>query len=108
MHYPHTQSLYAQSKAEAKKCIDFASSEINIVTLRPTFMIGANDTKPSSGKLILAALNKKIAFYPLSGKNVVAVNDVVHGIDKAFSLKESGLKLILANENLTYKALSRK
>jgi len=108
MCYPHTQSLYAKSKAEAKKCIDVASSEINIVTLIPTFMIGANDTKPSSGKIILAVLNKKIAFYPSGGKNVVAVNDVVHGIVKAFSLKESGLKLILANKNLTYKALFKK
>ena len=108
MRYPHTQSLYAQSKAEAQKCIDDASSKINIVTLSPTFMIGANDTKPSSGKLILAVLNKKIAFYPSGGKNIVAVNDVVHGIIKAFSLKESGHKLILANENLTYKTLFKK
>ena len=108
MRYPHSQSLYAQSKAEAQKCIDVASSKINIVTLSPTFMIGANDIKPSSGKLILAVLNKKIAFYPLGGKNVVAVNDVVHGIIKAFSLKESGHKLILANENLIYKTLFKK
>mgnify|MGYP000689706787 CR=1 FL=1 len=108
MRYPHTQSLYAQSKAEAQKCIDDASSKINIATLSPTFMIGANDTKPSSGKLILAVLNKKIAFYPSGGKNVVAVNDVVHGIIKAFRLKESGRKLILANENLTYKTLFKK
>ncbi|MDB9779264.1 NAD-dependent epimerase/dehydratase family protein [Flavobacteriaceae bacterium] len=108
MRYPHTQSLYAQSKAEAQKCIDTASSKINTVTLSPTFMIGANDTKPSSGKLILAVLNKKVAFYPSGGKNVVAVNDVVHGIIRAFSLKESGHKLILANENLSYKTLFKK
>ena len=108
MRYPHTQSLYAQCKAEAQKCIDTASSKINTVTLSPTFMVGANDTKPSSGKLILAVLNKKVAFYPSGGKNVVAVNDVVHGIIRAFSLKESGHKLILANENLSYKTLFKK
>ena len=108
MRYPHTQSLYAQSKAEAQRHIDAASSTINTVTLSPTFMLGANDTKPSSGQLILAVLNKNIAFYPSGGKNVVAVNDVVHGIIKAFDLKKSGLKLIVANENLPYKILFKK
>ncbi len=38
----------------------------------------------------------------------MAVNDVVHGIIRTFSLKESGHKLILAHDNLSYKTLFKK
>lgn len=108
MKYPFTKSLYAISKKQAQDVIDQASSKLNITTISPTFMIGAYDTKPSSGKLILSVLNKRIAFYPLGGKSFIYVQDVVIAILKALKLKETGQKYILCNENMSYKDFFKK
>ncbi|NOU45675.1 MAG: NAD-dependent epimerase/dehydratase family protein [Bacteroidales bacterium] len=108
MKSPFTKSLYALSKNQAQRIIDKAATRLNITTISPTFMLGANDTKPSSGRIILMALNKRFVFYPSGGKNFVHVSDVADAIIKALSLKQSGQKYILANENLSYKDFFRK
>jgi len=108
MKYPFTKSLYALSKNQAQEIIDEAASKLNITTISPTFMLGPFDSKPSSGRIILLALNKRFVFYPSGGKNFVHVNDVVKAIIKAFDLHESGQKYIIANENLSYKKFFEK
>ncbi|MBT8194988.1 MAG: NAD-dependent epimerase/dehydratase family protein [Bacteroidia bacterium] len=108
MKSPFTKSLYALSKYQAQEFIDKAASQLNITTISPTFMIGAYDTKPSSGRVILRALNKNFIFYPSGGKNFIHVSDVAISIMKAFDLKQSGEKFILGNENLSYKEFYKK
>nr|WP_321451818.1 NAD-dependent epimerase/dehydratase family protein [uncultured Carboxylicivirga sp.] len=103
MRYPFTNMLYVISKKQAQELIDKASAHLNITTISPTFMLGAYDTKPSSGKIILMALNKRWVFYPSGGKCFIHAKDVARAIVKAFDLKLSGQKYILANENLSYK-----
>lgn len=108
MKSPFTKSLYALSKNQAQKIVDKAVIQLNITTLSPTFMIGAYDSKPSSGRIILMALNKRFVFYPSGGKNFVHVSDVANAIIKAFDLNQSGQKYILANENISYKDFYQK
>ncbi|TRX71449.1 NAD-dependent epimerase/dehydratase family protein [Carboxylicivirga sp. M1479] len=108
MKHPFTKSLYAMSKKQAQDMVDKASSQLNITSISPTFMLGSYDTKPSSGRIILMALNKRFVFYPSGGKNFVHVCDVAKAIIKAFDIKASGQKFILANENLSYKAFYKK
>lgn len=108
MKYPFTKSFYALSKNKAQGIIDNASGGLNITTISPTFMIGPYDVKPSSGKLIIAALDKKIVFYPSGGKNFVHVKDVVQAVINGFDIRESGSKFIIANENLSYKTFFSK
>lgn len=108
MKFPFTKSLYALSKNKAQDIIDNAALQLNITTISPTLMIGAYDTKPSSGRIILRALNKRIVFYPSGGKNFIHVSDVAKAIIKAFDLKQSGQKFILANENISYKDFYKK
>lgn len=103
MKEPYLSALYALSKLEAQELIDSSSDSIDIVTISPTFMLGAYDSKPSSGKIILMAMNKKILFYPLGGKNFVHVNDVAKGIVKALKTGIRGECYIFANENISYK-----
>ena len=103
MRSPFTKSLYALSKNQAQIIIDKAVAQLNITTISPTFMIGAYDSKPSSGRIILMALDKRFVVYPSGGKNFVHVSDVANAIIKAFELKQSGQKYILANENISYK-----
>ncbi|MFA5418946.1 MAG: NAD-dependent epimerase/dehydratase family protein [Bacteroidales bacterium] len=100
---PFTKSHYAISKVRAQEIVDQSCSEVNIVTISPTFMIGAYDAKPSSGKIILMAAGKKILFYPPGGKNFVHVKDVAKASIRALTIGASGEKYLLANANLTFK-----
>lgn len=100
--YPATESLYALSKLKAQKLINTASKEINVVSVCPTFMIGAYDAKPSSGKIILMA-QKKVVFYPPGGKNFVHVKDVANGVVNALEFGKNGEIYIISNENMSYK-----
>ncbi len=97
------QSYYTKSKIETEKYLIRNKHKIETIIVNPTFMLGAYDSKPSSGKIILMGLNKKIVFYPPGGKNFVHVKDVATGIIKAINKGVSGEKYLLANENLSYK-----
>lgn len=99
---PFNQLFYAKSKAKAEKYLQQTASDIKVFILNPTFMIGAYDSKPSSGKIILMALNKPIVFYPPGGKNFVHVKDVAQAILNCFSCANSGERYLIAGENLSY------
>ena len=99
----YSSSFYAQSKLEAENYLLEHHDKMDVVILNPTFMLGAYDTKPSSGKIILMGWRKFFVFYPSGGKNFVHVKDVVYGIIRAFSHGENGERYLLANENMSYK-----
>jgi nucleoside-diphosphate-sugar epimerase len=101
--YPFTRSYYAQSKLEAENYLLQQDEKTKVIIVNPTFMIGAYDRKPSSGKIIFWAWKKKLVFYPKGGKNFVHAEDVAEGIIKATENGKNGEKYLLANENLTYK-----
>jgi dihydroflavonol-4-reductase len=103
MKYPFTKSLYALSKKAAQDIVDNASLELNIATVCPAFMLGAYDVKPGSGRIVKRALGKRVVFYPPGGKSFVHVRDVALSIVKAFDIKDSGEKVLLSNENMTYR-----
>jgi len=101
---PFTGCLYALSKIKAGELIDTAVSEgMDIVTISPTFMIGPYDYKPSSGRIINMALNKKVVFYPPGGKNFVHAADVARGVVNALEKGVAGDNYLMANENLSYR-----
>jgi nucleoside-diphosphate-sugar epimerase len=66
MRYPFTLSHYARSKAAAQEMVinAFRGSATEVTVVNPAFMIGPNDNKVSSNKIILRALGKKIVFIP--------------------------------------------
>lgn len=103
--YPFTQSLYAQSKVEAEKLFVTAAknTDNHMIIINPTFMIGAYDVKPSSGKLVLMAYRKKWMFVPNGGKNFVAAADVATAICNALTEGKSGERYLASGVNLTFK-----
>jgi len=105
---PYEKSFYALSKLEAEERILQYSDRITILITNPTFMLGAYDTKPSSGRIILMGANKKIVFYPPGGKNFVNVKDVALGLVRCMELGKNGEKYLLAGENLTYREFFEK
>lgn len=106
--YPFTHSLYAQSKLEAEDYLLKNRKSTDVIIVNPTFMIGAYDSKPSSGKIIFWTWKKKLVFYPKGGKNFVHVEDAANGILYAIQYGKTDEKYLLANENLSYKEFFKK
>lgn len=102
-------SGYINSKYLAQQYVleQVSARQLPAVVINPTFMIGPNDVKPSSGKLLLYCLNKKVLFYPPGGKNFVYINDVCRGIINAIRQGRIGDCYLLAGHNLSYKEFFR-
>lgn len=103
--FPFTKSYYAQSKLEAENLIIEASKTPNnhFVIINPTFMIGAFDIKPSSGKLLIMGYKKRWMFSPKGGKNFVAVYDVAVAICNAITQGNNGERYLASGVNLSFK-----
>lgn len=108
MMFPISASFYAQSKQEAESSLLQYTDQIEIIIVNPGFMIGAYDTKPSSGRIILMGLNRKIIFYPCGGRSFVHVKDVSQGIINGMEKGKNGERYLLVNENLTYREFFHK
>ena len=67
------------------------------------FIIGAYDSKPSSGKILLFGVRHGVQWCPAGGKNFVHASDVARGIVNALTMGRVGECYLLAGENLTYK-----
>lgn len=102
-------SGYINTKYIAEQYIleQVAARQLPAVIINPTFMIGACDAKPSSGRIILYGLHKKVLFYPPGGKNFVHVQDVCTGIANALVSGKHGDCYLIAGENLSYGAFFR-
>ena len=103
--FPFSKSFYARSKAEAEKFFEEASRkpDRHVIIIHPTFMIGAYDTKPSSGKLMLMAYRKRIMFVPSGGKNFVATSDVATAVCNALTEGKNGQHYLASGINLSFK-----
>ena len=108
MKSPFSESFYAKSKMETEEYLLTKKDKIEIAIINPTFMLGAYDNKPSSGKIILMGLNKKIIFCPPGGKNFVHVEDVADAVIKSMKNKLKFQRYLIANENLSYSDFYRK
>lgn len=104
------KSGYMTSKYQAQKLVlnEYHRSGLPALIVNPTFMLGKYDGKPSSGQIILMALQKSLMAYPSGGKNFVHVADVARGIVNAISLGKSGECYLMANENLSYREFFEK
>ncbi len=101
---PFCDSLYLRSKAAGQELIlaAAAKTETDFIIVNPSFMLGAYDSKPSSGKIVMMSYNKHVVFVPPGGKNFIHVRDVAKGICNALEEGENGECYLLTNENLTY------
>lgn len=105
---PFTRSFYARSKAAAEQYILEERSRIDVIIINPTFMIGAYDSKPSSGKIILMGIKRRVLFCPPGGKNFVAAADVAMVIERCIHAGKNGKRYLAAGENLSYTGFFKK
>ena len=95
---------YIDTKREAQKLVIDAAQNRGLpgIVAAPTFMIGPNDSKPGSGQLIIAVVEKSIPGYAKGGKNYVYVKDVATAVSNALDSGRIGESYILGNANLFY------
>lgn len=105
MQFPFTASFYARSKAASEQLMTEASQQPNrhIIILNPTFMIGAYDTRPSSGRMILMGYKRSLMLVPKGGKNFVATRDVAVATVNALTQGKNGERYLLAGTGLSFR-----
>ncbi len=98
------KSGYAYSKLLAQQMVlsNSEESSLDTIVVNPTFLIGENDVKPSSGEIFFHIINRRIVFYPPGGKNFVDVKSVARGIVNAMLKGKKGESYLLAGENVSY------
>jgi len=102
---PFSESFYARSKVEAERLFVEASLLPNrhVIIINPSFLIGAYDTKPSSGKLMLMGYKKPLMIAPRGGKNFVAASDVATAVCNALTQGKNGERYLASGVNLLFK-----
>ncbi|RIY09862.1 NAD-dependent epimerase/dehydratase family protein [Hymenobacter rubripertinctus] len=96
---------YMDSKRAATDLVldAVAREQLPAVLVHPTFMLGPEDVKPTSGALLLEIYRGNVPGYPSGGKNYVHVRDVATATVNALSQGRVGESYILGNENLSYR-----
>jgi dihydroflavonol-4-reductase len=95
------RSDYIQSKKEAEDYV-LAQKRIWAVVVNPSFMIGARDTKPSSGQILIHYMKQNPILTPAGGKSFIHVKDVAEGIKNSITNGQQGQRYLMANHNMTY------
>lgn len=101
----HVGSHYLNSKYIAEQYIleQVERTELDAVIIHPSFMLGAYDSKPSSGRMILFWKNHNPVLVPPGGKNFVHVQDVADVVTKALIKSDYGERYLVTGENLSYR-----
>ncbi|MCA9211644.1 MAG: NAD-dependent epimerase/dehydratase family protein [Planctomycetales bacterium] len=94
---------YCVTKREAElKVLQFAEEGLHAVIANPGFMLGPNDWKPSSGRMLIDVAKKFSPFAPPGGMSICDVRDVVDAIYVASEFAPSGRRFILAGHNVKF------
>lgn len=95
---------YMDSKWKAHQLVMEAVKEgVPALSVNPTFMLGAYDSTPNFGAMIMAVYMQKLPGYAPGGRNYICVKDAAKGIANALDRGKIGESYIIGNENLTYK-----
>ena len=94
---------YAITKRQAEEAVSGARDRIDAVIVNPTYMFGPRDARPSSGKLIVDVVKRRVPGWTPGYNNFVDVRDVARGMISAWEKGRRGERYILAGHDLTYR-----
>lgn len=98
-----TATSYSISKNEAESVVlDATRRGLYAVIVNPSFMLGPNDWKPSSGALLLAAGKGVTWLAPKGCISIVDVRDVASAILRAAAVGKPGTRYLLTGERMSY------
>jgi dihydroflavonol-4-reductase len=98
---------YAITKHQAEEAVHAARDRIDAVIVNPTFMFGPRDARPSSGKMIVDVVRRRMPGWTPGYNNFVDVRDVARGMIAAWQLGKRGERYILAGHDMTYGDIMR-
>jgi dihydroflavonol-4-reductase len=99
---------YAITKHQAEELvIAAAGTGLDAVIVNPTYMFGPRDAKPSSGKLIVDVVKRRVPGWTTGYNNFVDVRDVARGMIAAWQRGRRGERYILAGHDMTYRDVMR-
>lgn len=96
----YRDQLYGMSKMEAEQVLRQAT-DIKSVVVNPCFMLGAYDSKPSSGEIIMMGYGKRVIFATPGGKNFVDVQAAATAIVNAIEHGRAGENYLLAGQDMS-------
>jgi dihydroflavonol-4-reductase len=98
---------YFETKRKAEQLVREACfrKEIDAVCVNPSTIYGPGDSKKASRGMQAKVARGKLPFYTSGGVNVVAIEDVLHCVLRAWTEGVSGERYIVAGENLTIQKL---
>jgi len=93
---------YAITKRQAEQVVHAARDRLDAVIVNPTYMFGPRDARPSSGKLIVDVVRRRVPGWTPGYNNFVDVRDVARGMIGAWERGRRGERYILAGHDMTY------
>lgn len=96
-------SAYAITKWRAEMLVDLACDRLDAVIVNPTYLVGARDAKPSSGRLIVELVNGRIPLWTPGYNNFADVREVARGMIAAWLQGKRGERYLLGGQELTYR-----
>ena len=98
---------YAITKHEAEDVVHAARDRLDAVIVNPTYMFGPRDARPSSGKLIIEVVKRRVPGWTPGYNNFVDVRDVARGMIAAWQKGRRGERYILGGHDMTYRDVLR-
>ena len=97
---------YAITKHRAEELVR-AATDLDVVIVNPAWMCGPRDVRPSSGKLIVKVVQRKLPGHTPGYNNFVDVRDVARGMIAAWQRGRRGERYLLLGHELTYRDFFR-
>src|ERR1043165_481488 len=88
---------YSITKHQAEDVVNAARGEVDAVIINPTYMLGPRDARPSSGRLIVDTVRRRIPGWTPGYNNFVDVRDVARGMIAAWQRGRRGERYILGD-----------
>ena len=101
---PQERFLYGFSKSRSEEAArQAAGSDLELVIVNPSIVLGAGDVNRISGSIILESARGRAFVYTDGGANYVHIDDVTAGHLAAAARGRPGERYILGGENLTHR-----
>jgi dihydroflavonol-4-reductase len=102
---PLFKNAYAITKRQAEIDVLASADRLDTVIINPGYLFGPRDARPSSGKVLVDIVKRKLPGWTPGINNFVDARDVARGAIAAWQRGRSGERYILGGHNLTYRAM---
>lgn len=96
---------YAITKRQAEDVVHAAGDRLDAVIVNPAYMFGPRDARPSSGRLIVDVVKRRVPGWTPGYNNFVDVRDVARGMIAAWQRGRRGERYLLAGHDMTYREI---